>query len=251
MNYRQSNMFSVKVKEGMLRAKARGRPSGGFVDLKNRIFGRLVVQEQATNGECGRVRWHCICECGTRTIAFADNLGAGRTKSCGCDQGVRRGKRVPAYKYVWFNYKGSAKRRNLSFDLTLERFAQLIAQRCDYCGREPSQAMSPSQMRHPSYETFRYNGLDRIDSTKGYVESNVVPCCKTCNELKSNKSREEFLAAVEAIHEFQSKPKPRRLTEAEVQRIGEYGYAKMLKDTHSEELAKEFKATMIAIAVGA
>jgi len=229
----------------MLRAKERGVLLGGFIDLTGRVFGRLVVQKQAPHSAGGRIRWVCECNCGNQSVVSAENLATGRTKSCGCDQGVRRGKRVPAYKYVWFNYKGSAKRRNLSFDLTLERFAQLIAQRCDYCGREPSQAMSPSQMRHPSYETFRYNGLDRIDSTKGYVESNVVPCCKTCNELKSNKSREEFLAAVEAIHKFQSKT--RLLTDVEAKQIGEYGYAKILRNYGSEDLAEDFKRAIATL----
>ena len=203
MDYRQSDAFSTKVKEGMLRAKIRGIPSGGFVDFKGQTFGKLLILEQATNGECGRVRWRCKCECGNLTDIFADNLRAGKTKSCGCGMGVRKSGRTPAHKYIWFNYKGSAKRRNREFNLTLEQFAHLIDKPCDYCGRAPSQTMSPSQMRHSSYATFRYNGLDRIDSTKGYTEENVVPCCKTCNELKSDKTREEFLAAIEAIYRWQ------------------------------------------------
>lgn len=62
--------------------------------------------------------------------------------------------------------------------------------------------MSPSQMRkHSSYESFRWNGIDRIDSAKGYVEGNVVPCCKFCNEMKSDKSRDEFLQLIAAIYQ--------------------------------------------------
>lgn len=200
----QSQAFSQKVKEGMLRAKARGRFSGGFVDLAGRSFGQLSVVKQAENGRCGRVRWLCECKCGKQTKVFGDGLSSGRTKSCGCGMGVRLYGRVPPYKYIWFNYRGSAKRRGLPFELSLDTLVSIISRPCDYCGKPPSRAMSPSQMRkHISYQKFRYNGIDRIDSSKGYVESNVVPCCKPCNELKSDKPREEFLAQVAAIHCWQ------------------------------------------------
>lgn len=33
----------------------------------------------------------------------------------------------------------------------------------------------------------------RIDSTKGYVLSNVRPCCKVCNRAKGTLSLKEFL----------------------------------------------------------
>ena len=40
---------------------------------------------------------------------------------------------------------------------------------------------------------FIYNGIDRLDPTRGYIAKNVVPCCKTCNVAKLRMSREEFL----------------------------------------------------------
>lgn len=131
MDYHQSEEFSQKVKEGMLRAKAQGKIIGGFVDLTGRTFGKLTVRSQAKNGKCGRVRWNCDCECGGHTTASAENLASGRTKSCRCGMGVRRNQRVPPYKYVWFNYRGSAKRRDLPFTLTLEQLASIISQPCD------------------------------------------------------------------------------------------------------------------------
>ena len=201
-SYRQSEEFSKKVKEGMACAKAQGRFPGNFVDLTNRKFGSLVVRSQAPNGKCGRVRWHCECKCGNFTDVFADALASGKTKSCGCGMGLRLGIRRPPHRYIWFNYRGSAKRRKLAFTLTLEHLALIISQSCVYCGKPPSQAMSASQMR-PSYEAFRYSGIDRIDSARGYVEGNVVPCCKSCNEMKSDKSHEDFLRQVEAIHDWQ------------------------------------------------
>lgn len=39
---------------------------------------------------------------------------------------------------------------------------------------------------------FLYNGIDRVDSKKGYVAGNVVTCCRNCNQAKSDKSIDEF-----------------------------------------------------------
>jgi hypothetical protein len=36
------------------------------------------------------------------------------------------------------------------------------------------------------------NGIDRIDSKLGYVEGNVVSCCKICNSAKGDLTLAEF-----------------------------------------------------------
>ena len=45
-------------------------------------------------------------------------------------------------------------------------------------------------------EQFRYNGVDRIDNSRGYEEGNVVPCCRQCNWSKRDLTTEQFLAWV-------------------------------------------------------
>lgn len=48
-------------------------------------------------------------------------------------------------------------------------------------------------------------GLDRVDSSKGYEESNIVPCCKVCNRIKWTLSQEEFIQHIHKISEWQKK----------------------------------------------
>ena len=36
-------------------------------------------------------------------------------------------------------------------------------------------------------------GLDRMDSSKGYFEKNVVPCCAACNTMKLHFGLEAWL----------------------------------------------------------
>jgi len=71
----------------------------------------------------------------------------------------------------WMMYRSNAKKRKLAFDLTIEQFAALWQQPCDYCGSE--------------IETI---GIDRVDSSVGYTTGNIVPCCARCNESKNDLS---------------------------------------------------------------
>jgi hypothetical protein len=42
-------------------------------------------------------------------------------------------------------------------------------------------------------------GLDRIDSSRGYVMGNVVSCCARDNAAKSNLSQQEFFEQIKAV----------------------------------------------------
>jgi hypothetical protein len=44
--------------------------------------------------------------------------------------------------------------------------------------------------------SFTYNGIDRKDNAAGYVEGNVVPCCKTCNYVKKSMLYGDFMAFI-------------------------------------------------------
>jgi hypothetical protein len=48
-----------------------------------------------------------------------------------------------------------------------------------------------------------FNGLDRVDPSVGYVETNVVPCCYSCNFAKNTLSVSDFYAWVNRIVAFQ------------------------------------------------
>ena len=63
--------------------------------------------------------------------------------------------------------------------------------KCHYCGAEHSNNMLYNQ---PNFKyNFIYNGIDRICSSKGYIQGNVVTCCRTCNVAKSDMSYKEFI----------------------------------------------------------
>lgn len=80
------------------------------------------------------------------------------------------------------NYISGAKERGLSFELTFEEFMLFWQQPCYYCN-----------------DPVKTIGLDRVDSSRGYVLTNVVACCETHNKGKSDLSQEEFIVACNKV----------------------------------------------------
>jgi hypothetical protein len=76
--------------------------------------------------------------------------------------------RTLAGRYSKLKFK--AKKRKLVCNITFEQFTKLVDNAiCTYC-------------KGPLPEVGY--GLDRIDSSEGYVLDNVTPCCSVCNTLK-------------------------------------------------------------------
>ncbi len=96
---------------------------------------------------------------------------------------------------IYYGYRKGAKRRGLEFLLTKEEFAGLTKENCWYCGRPPAQISK--DYRYTAY--YIYNGVDRVDNDKGYILSNCIPCCGTCNRMKYIHSGEDFINQIRKI----------------------------------------------------
>lgn len=180
-------------------------------NITNERFGRLTVVKPIKRTKRG-IQWACICDCGNSKIAISTDLRAGKTKSCGClhrDMAKERasGKKVSTKHYVttelYNRYKSNAKYRSLTFELPKDRLEELIYGSCYYCGSPPMREFNHYTNR-TLHKPFMYNGIDRIDSSEGYINDNVVTCCFRCNMMKSNLSEEEFLKHIKIILEYRS-----------------------------------------------
>ena len=165
------------------------------------VYTRLTVIEEPFSkrnpkGKCERFV-KCRCSCGTIKVVSLNSLRMKNTKSCGCLNVERSSrKRLSDEDRVKNSliqeYKNSAKQRGLTYDLSPETLFSKIHENCTYCGNPPSKP-------HREYESFLYNGLDRIDNDIGYVESNITPCCFFCNKMKGVLSVEYFLEHLNKI----------------------------------------------------
>lgn len=90
-----------------------------------------------------------------------------------------------------FSYcRSNAVRRKITFELTPEQYALIISTGiCYYC----------EEKNLPPFGSK----IDRLDSEKGYLEDNCVPCCEDCNYLKGKLlSPFETKSAVFALKEY-------------------------------------------------
>lgn len=86
--------------------------------------------------------------------------------------------------------RASAKARGLNVNLDVNKYQNLINCGCHYCGT--------SLAKEKGY------CLDRVDSSKGYNLTNVVPCCKKCNIAKNSMPIMEFVEWLERAYKHTS-----------------------------------------------
>ena len=102
------------------------------------------------------------------------------------------------------NYEARAKKRNLDWELTKDEFKSITSENCYYCNDIPrgiltSANKTEDQLRR-QYNSYLYNGIDRIENHIGYALENCVPCCKTCNFAKSTMTADEFYDWIRRVH---------------------------------------------------
>ncbi len=158
------------------------------------VIGAGVMRER--NGRAVATYFPCRCACGTERLVWGWGLRAGVCRGCGCRKrgsvkpGLRKKRGEHARNQIYCRYVADAARKGREFALTRERFFELIRGRCHFCGVPPATLFTRRCCNGP----IRFNGIDRLDSKKGYVEGNVVSCCKSCNRKKMNDSVRQFLA---------------------------------------------------------
>ena len=105
---------------------------------------------------------------------------------------------LPFVQRVFMQYKYKAKKKEHSFELTLEQFTNLITQKCYLCGSPPANVMRRKEVQG----ALIYQGVDRINNDIGYTVENSRPCCMKCNAVKSNKSLEQTIKHVSKIFTY-------------------------------------------------
>lgn len=158
-----------------------------FIDISGQRFSRLVPMYVDGRNSVGRNTWRCLCDCGRETFATTNQLKTGRKISCGCAKNILP-KGEGSFNWLYGHYKRQAQVHKREFSISKELFRTLTSSNCIYCGRVPQSLMAYKGMNGE----YRYNGLDRVDSSKGYIETNVVSCCDICNRAKNDQTTEEF-----------------------------------------------------------
>lgn len=94
-------------------------------------------------------------------------------------------------------YQSNARLRGLEWSLSEIEANKLFDGRCHYCGTDPGPRYFSASNKTPYIDFL--NGIDRIDSHKGYTSNNVVSACKICNRMKGTLSVKEFVRACRSV----------------------------------------------------
>lgn len=185
------------------------------LDLIGMRYSMLMVVEKLPSKVYGdkskyhkKRMWLCKCDCGNMTEANTGSLTCDKKKSCGCLTSTKSAensiksrykiaKQDAGYRSVYSSYKLNAKSRGFDFNIDFDYAVSIMKSDCHYCGIEPSNTYMKS------YYNAAYNGIDRVDNTKGYEMDNVVSCCKMCNIAKNNNTEEDFLNWNKRLYNYQ------------------------------------------------
>ena len=172
-------------------------------DITGQRFGKLVVESlDFTKTQKKQKKnawyWKCKCDCGNYCYKTNHSLVSNYHRCCPeCSRKSRVEKNtLPDGLSKWRRmiriYKKNARFGNREFTLTEQQFVDVAKQNCAYCGSSPKLG---------SYGVV-CNGIDRIDSTKGYTPENSVACCYRCNYMKNKLTTPEFFEHVKRIYDF-------------------------------------------------
>lgn len=166
-------------------------------DLTGQKFNNVTVLSCTEKRSGGSIIWACQCVCGFKFCVKTSDLKSGNTKSCGCMGSGNRIKDSDTVNinYLFGRYVISARKRHIKFHLTKENCLNLFKSKCHYCSIDPAQISNVSATKKP----FKYNGIDRKNSSKPYILNNCVPCCLICSRAKNTLSYEEFINWVKQV----------------------------------------------------
>ena len=153
--------------------------------------------------------WKCKCDCGeifyarenclekrvgcTHCTAFKVATNRSLKKSGIINKGIKG--------RVFKDYQTGAKKKNREFNLSFDDFIKLSESNCYYCGAEPSEKESDKKYVYKMATPWKRNGIDRVDTTKGYTIDNCVPCCTKCNVAKHDLKLEDFKDWIKKCYE--------------------------------------------------
>jgi len=162
-----------------------------IIDEQGNEYGKVKVLELSYINDGGHVIWKCQHEDGFTFEARGTELRRGNATG-----NHSRPKGETAFRQLYRVYKHGAEERNLEWDLTKKQLRTMTKKDCHYCGKPPSKSIGENLNGE-----YIYNGLDRVDSSIGYTKENVVPCCWSCNQLKGDRNREDFISLINKIYE--------------------------------------------------
>lgn len=159
-------------------------------------FGEWTVIGYSHTDKVGAIYWDAQCSCGEQHKVRAASLRAGTSTRCmkcrpqsasGADNFRWKDTGCSFSQSFITSKRAGAKNRGIEWDITNEALQSILEQqqfKCAYSGEDIGFKGS-ARNKHTA-------SIDRIDSSKGYVNGNVHWVHKDVNRMKSTLTEERF-----------------------------------------------------------
>lgn len=163
---------------------------------------KLTVVREGKSNKTG-VYWICRCDCGVELEVSASQLNSANKrviKTCGCERHLSKITGTKNISGTYYGHiKSSAKHRQIEFSITIEYLQKLWDKQNGKCYLSGI----PIHLNLGKKYNWQSASLDRIDSSKGYIEGNVQWLHRDVNFAKHKKSCEDFIDLCETIIDYQ------------------------------------------------
>lgn len=168
-----------------------------ILDLNGQIFGKwTVIKRLERRGKRGSYKWYCKCECGYEGQVDGSALLRGKSKSC---RTCYKGKYIIYPLYI--RMISRARSKGFIVNISMEYLEKLLEKQNYKCALT-GQDISP--LRRITHNIKPTASIDRIDSSKGYIEGNVQWVHKDINRLKGSLTSQEFINLCQLVTIFHS-----------------------------------------------
>ncbi len=168
-----------------------------IVDLKGLKFGRLLVLDRLGASRAGSKLWECRCDCGNLVQISTRHLNRlnNNVRSCGCLKIEKRGSKVSGFKGygeltgAWWTQRVLRRfTTRIKLEITINpeyawNLFILQEKKCKFTNLDLKLGL----------DTSCTASLDRIDSSKGYIEGNVQWVHKDINKMKNVYDQDYFI----------------------------------------------------------
>lgn len=157
--------------------------------IPGRRFGAMTaIRKIEGNAPGENCQWEFLCDCGQicqyegRMVINGNISPHVACRDCEKKLSTEKRRGMLPIEHVFATTSKQVSKK-WEFSLTLAEYDELTTGKgCAYCGINDGRC-----------------GLDRVDSLKGYVYGNCVPCCLRCNRMKTNMHVSEFLEQIRRI----------------------------------------------------
>lgn len=168
-------------------------------------FGKLTPIELEKDKDGYNTRYICKCDCGNTHSVSKTHLRSGRITHCGCSphrgakhhqwSGVGEISGDFWYEHVLRSSNGSKGRKTKELSVSIDYAWGLFLKQDRKCALSGILLTFPKKSKDKNYNA----SLDRIDSSKGYIEGNIQWVDKHVNKMKNDFDQDYFIGICKKI----------------------------------------------------